>query len=1068
VVQNDDQSVYRSADLFLLRSPILPYTDGRGAGPGDVDDISTLAAFFRDNSIVEEAVAVASPSLFQAVEKAVGGEGHRLKPKHLRRLETALTKYHLRMTTRPTPFGLFAGVCIGGFGDNADVRIGTAHQTRTRPDMGWLARVVRQLEQDAAVLPTLNVCASGGWFLRGERIALRDQQDFTDGALYTRSEISVRYTSAVRDALQAAAQPVPFPVLFAAVSRRYPGMPEQSVRDFLSHLIGQGFLVTDLRPPPEADRPLDYVLERLAAAPDGADGEAAAALAAVKRAIEDYDRMPIGAGLPAFLAASERMLAVQPADHVLQVDVALHAHVTLPRSIARDLEQAAEILWRISPDVTGNDALRAYRRDFLERYGVGREVPLTELLTEGVGLGLPLGFGTTQGAQDAQEASERSDRPAAPNDQEKRRDRLLADLVSDALCRGRREILLDEDLVDRLQQGSPDLDAAPPSLELFVQVIAATSRALDAGDYRLVLRPQSPSHRAGAAFGRFSSLFPDRADDLEALVRAVPAPCPDTVRAMLVYEPLKARSRNVTAAPQWLEHRIRVGGAQFGDSARDLSLGDLAVRATHDRLHLVRLATGQPVTATAFHLLNHRTLAPDVARFLHDLGSEGVRPVTGWDWGPLRELPYLPRVRCERVVICPATWRLPDELTSEVGKPRSEEAWVQALDQWRAKTSMPREVLLAIGDQRIPLCLDEPRHLRILRREYERDPGLRLAEMPGGGEIPDGWLAGSDEPHANEIVVPLVRRPGAPPGAMESVADRLPRGTPTPRSVNRHIHLPGGRWLFAKVYGPAAGQDEVVRQRLTPLVADAVGQGVDNWFYIRYADPDPHLRLRFRAAGDVMPPGLLTAVHDWVDGLRAVGLAYRLELDTYDPEIERYGGPEAVDAAQRAFEGDSRTAIALLKAVTSNPGGPGLDVVPAASVVDLVRAFGGPEMLQGWLTLAAAPPGTATPDRESVSAVASLISVGALPGSVPDGSAISDAWEERRAALQDYAARIAELASENACWQSTQDIAASLVHMHCNRLLGVDRARESRVLALARAATARHLGQLRAGVLHTG
>ena len=85
----------------------------------------------------------------------------------------------------------------------------------------------------------------------------------------------------------------------------------------------------------------------------------------------------------------------------------------------------------------------------------------------------------------------------------------------------------------------------------------------------------------------------------------------------------------------------------------------------------------------------------------------------------------------------------------------------------------------------------------------------------------------------------------------------------------------------------------------------------DRWFFIRYADPDCHLRVRFH--GD---PGRLHA--EVLPLLEAAGAspraraAWRIELDTYEREVERYGGPEAIELAERAFHADSDAVLAIL------------------------------------------------------------------------------------------------------------------------------------------------------------
>jgi len=64
------------------------------------------------------------------------------------------------------------------------------------------------------------------------------------------------------------------------------------------------------------------------------------------------------------------------------------------------------------------------------------------------------------------------------------------------------------------------------------------------------------------------------------------------------------------------------------------------------------------------------------------------------------------------------------------------------------------------------------------------------------------------------------------------------------------------------------------------------------------------------------------------------------------------------------------------------------------------------------------------------------------------GEAVSSAFATRSAALLPVGRRLAELAAEGRLLRPLPDIHRALVHMHCNRLLGVDRAAEGMALGL--------------------
>jgi thiopeptide-type bacteriocin biosynthesis protein len=153
------------------------------------------------------------------------------------------------------------------------------------------------------------------------------------------------------------------------------------------------------------------------------------------------------------------------------------------------------------------------------------------------------------------------------------------------------------------------------------------------------------------------------------------------------------------------------------------------------------------------------------------------------------------------------------------------------------------------------------------------------------------------------------------------------------------------RWLAAHLFfdhpGIYTGEcDEVVLDVMEPFVRRCQAEGwVDGWFFIRYSEHGPHVRLRLHGPGDVLDqavwPALLAHVRashpDAADTLPDVP-AYpagpppeappepragpvrvtHVACVPYEPETDRYGGPDGVRLAERFFEASSEAALALL------------------------------------------------------------------------------------------------------------------------------------------------------------
>jgi thiopeptide-type bacteriocin biosynthesis protein len=157
------------------------------------------------------------------------------------------------------------------------------------------------------------------------------------------------------------------------------------------------------------------------------------------------------------------------------------------------------------------------------------------------------------------------------------------------------------------------------------------------------------------------------------------------------------------------------------------------------------------------------------------------------------------------------------------------------------------------------------------------------------------------------MVIPFVRKSNQRPTKHQVTLSPSHLVTVSPRSFP-----PGSEWLYAKLYTGPATVDQVLRDVVAPVVETVTRAGaVDRWFFLRYGDPDWHLRLRFRGNPDRLRGELLPVLQEAAAPLLQDGRLWRLQLDTYEREVERYGGPVGVELAERLFHADSEAILAL-------------------------------------------------------------------------------------------------------------------------------------------------------------
>ncbi|MFD6433346.1 thiopeptide-type bacteriocin biosynthesis protein [Streptomyces venezuelae] len=1071
--------------------------DEAGDERSEADTLDALRAQLAElvsDPLFREALEVSSPSLARTLDAVLADAP--VAASDLRKAHRAVTRYLLRAASRPTPFGLLAGVLWGSFGAATKGELTGEGHKAARLDAGLLARLIAEWERDPAVHRGLSVVANGLCFVRGGRLVLPfapagPGQDAATPAGENRPKSrTLRHTPVVRAVLEAAARPIRCETLVQEVEARFTEAPEGAVARLVAQLIGAEVLLTELRPPLDAPDPLAHVEALL---PAGTP--AARRIAELRGALDDYLRTPLGEGRPAWRRALESASAAldgtsaDPKDspaiggHAVQVDLRLDGTVELSHEVARELERAAAALWRLAP--SGGGRLTSYHQDFVERYGLGRHVPVKELLDPDIGLSAPAGYRLPP--------SHRPDPGPAPLGAA--RQRLLLGLAAEAQARGAREVVLDEQWLRRLETadgggsgergvsgkrggsderggsagrvGSTGRDGAdggarPPSLELIVQIAAASAAAVDRGDFTLVLNGAATA--SGGLMGRFAHLFPPaQAEAIRQTVRTAREDPTGRLPVQVHHQASHHRHANVAQVPTWLDGRLVIG-AHPGTAApgvTDLTLDDIAVSADSEGFRLVSVALGRELTPSALHVLNRELTAPNTVRFLIEAAAFGRRQWRLWEWGAAEDLPFLPAVRTGRTLLAPARWRL--------------EATGPSLAEWREVWHVPDHVQLALGDHRIPLNLTVPAHQEILRRECERAGEVVVHELPLGQDPDNGWLQGPGGPHEVEAVATLTpthprqphqphsdaARPRSPRPARltqptESTEPRTLRTTRTAPPVSRPgtgETPPGGPWLYASLYSSAERQDELLTGPLhrflsaLPTPSDETG-GVDRWFFIRYADPDPHLRLRLHGDPSLLNGVLLPQLHDLARQLAADGLARGLRLNSYSPETERYGGPTLLGAAEEVFHADSQLVLERLAAPTSDR-----ILTTAHDVTGLISAFhrGYGEDWRHWLT-------RTYPKREQHHKAFAARRRQALTHLAPEGPEA----HTHHAAVERFGGLVREEQARGALSVSPDAVLASLVHMHCNRRLGTDRTAEAQSLAVARGAVQAHLDRERA------
>lgn len=926
---------FMPSDLVVLRTPLLPFEEIEAWGAGlrapeaGEDDEALTQALAHDRDLlrrrlqallerpeIAEALFLASPDLERSLER------WRRDPedKKGQRTEHGLVRYFLRMASRPTPFGLFSGCTAGTVGPRRRLALEgrSAYRRHSRLDMDYLFALCGHLVADPGVRGEIRFRPNSSLHRAAGR--LRYAEARLAGRLRTYHLVAVDAFDALEATLERSGDGARLSDLAAALVADDPDgeVTLEEATAFLHELVDHQLLLPELALPVTGEESTPGLLAQLAAVPSA--GEATAGVAAAERALAEVDARGLGSPAEAYreIARGLEPLGVPvELSRLFQVDlVKPAATVAVDADVIAELERGVEILHRLAPPATGGP-VEDFRNAFRDRYGEGREVPLLAALDEEIGLGFE------RSGQPGAEASPllsglafrpRGERPTVPWG---RREALLLRLLADALARGSMEMALSDADLGRLE--TPERLPLPDAFHTMATLVAGSPDALERGDFRLLLEyAGGPS--GARLLGRFCHVDERLRAAVEAHVAAEEAHAPDAIFAEIVHLP-EGRIGNILARPVLRGHEIPFLGRSGAPRERQIPADDLLVTLRGDRVVLRSRRLGREVLPRLTNAHNTARESLGLYRFLAALQGQGRQGFVGWSWGALGTAPFLPRVVTGRLVLARALWRLlkPDiePLAKASGAGR-----YRLAQEWRRARRMPRFVMLADGDNELLLDFSNPLALdAVVELVKNREEVAFLELFPGPDEL---CAEGPEGRFCHELVVPFVRRPAEPlpteargAEAPAPVEDRHAR----PRTPVARIFPPGSEWLYAKIYTGTATADQVLREELAPLAAEALAAGAArSWFFIRYGDPGWHLRLRFRGEPEALLGGVLPALQGLFARLLDAGTAWKLQLDTYEREVERYGGEEGVALSEELFFHDTQAVMAMLDSCTGDAG----------------------------------------------------------------------------------------------------------------------------------------------------
>jgi thiopeptide-type bacteriocin biosynthesis protein len=134
----------------------------------------------------------------------------------------------------------------------------------------------------------------------------------------------------------------------------------------------------------------------------------------------------------------------------------------------------------------------------------------------------------------------------------------------------------------------------------------------------------------------------------------------------------------------------------------------------------------------------------------------------------------------------------------------------------------------------------------------------------------------------------------------------------------QRIFIPGDEWLYIKLYSGEKTIDDILIKLIGPIVKELKDRKcLKKWFFIRYADPYSHLRIRILINDTRNFDEIIFLFNQRLQSWIKNHLIWNVQLETYNRELERYFRGLIVES-ESIFFYDSECILAILKKINGN------------------------------------------------------------------------------------------------------------------------------------------------------
>lgn len=697
--------MYEAFKPFLIRTPYFHFDI--------LKEISFENMIY--NPAFKEAIYLASPVLYNESMK------YCLKSKSdthkINKIESALYRYATRMSSRCTPFGLFAGLSIGHIDNKTNIILGD-YERHTKLDMQFLYTLSQELSKLPEIKYKVKYYPNTSIYKVGN-IYRYIECKYTD---YEQRHqiVSVEYSVHLAKIFKITEKGKSIKEIIDSLTNE--NFEYDDALEYIEELIESQLLINELYPSVTGEEYFQKIINILKDL--NFTGPTVTALSKIKKTIKqlDFNISDCTTNTQQILLYNSIIQEIKEIKIPFEENRLFHVIMkrklqesTLGKNIIQSLKSALVFLSKTSYH-NKNKTLEDFKEAFYNRYEE-RVVPLMEVLDPDIGISYPLGNKTDNILLDDL---------CFPNLNKEsnyfQQNKLTSILLKKCMAvskSGDIEILLDDNDIAGMH---PDLNGLPSTLYSMFNIL--TTEADDPiihlyGFY-------------GISAAKILTRFADSDSKIHQFINEIVSKedelYPDKILVEIVHLP-QPKIGNVIAHPHIRKYEIPYLTRSDLPQTKIINVSDMLISIKAGEIRLYSKTLKKEILPRLTNAHNYSDSPIPVYKFLSQLQQQGGTNNLLFNWGYLsHELDFLPRVTYKNVILSLATWKLDVAEIRGLGD-LNNGPLLEDIRKWRKSKSLPTKMILSDYDNELLIDWENIQSIKSLASIIKNKSTITLKEF---------------------------------------------------------------------------------------------------------------------------------------------------------------------------------------------------------------------------------------------------------------------------------------------------------------------------------------------------